>query len=54
MQPIIIVLLFLPASICTQQDSTNSKSNLMLGLGMALRLLAIYEAAPLAFVNESV
>ena len=25
MQPIINVLLFLPASICTQQDSTNSK-----------------------------
>ena len=44
----------LPASISAQQDSTSATSNLMPGLGTALRLLAIYKAAPPAFVGESV
>ena len=43
-----------PASISAQQDSTSAMSNLMSGLGTALRLSAIYRAAPPAFVGESV
>ena len=43
-----------PASISAQQDSTSAMLNLMSGLGTALRLSAIYKAAPPAFVGESV
>ena len=54
MQHIMIFFLPSPASISAQQDSTSAMSNLMSGLGAALRLLAIYKAAPPAFVGESV
>ena len=43
-----------PASMSAQQHSTRATSNLMSGLGTALRLLATYKAAPPAFVGESV
>ena len=39
-----------PASISAKQDSTSATSNLMSGLGTALRLSAIHKAAPPAFV----
>ena len=48
-----MIFLLSPASI-SQQDSTSAMSNLMSGLGTALRLSAIYKAAPPAFVGESV
>ena len=51
MQHIMIFFFPSPASISAQQDSTSAMSNLMSGLGAALRLLAIYKAAPPAFVG---
>ena len=51
MQHIMIFFLPSPASISAQQDSTSAMSNLMSGLGAALRLLAIYKAAPPVFVG---
>ena len=53
-QPIIMFLLFLPALISAQQDSTSSILNVIIsGLSIALRLWAIYKAAPAALVRES-
>jgi len=51
------MIFFLPlaASISAQQDSTCATciSDLISGLGTALRLFALYKAAPPAFVSES-